>query len=118
MLLDGRGSGLKVGMVGTGTIVSRLSDHARRLGAVEVLDAWAVAHNVEALGGALAWRLSKQYEARLQFAPEFDNPTAALRMLRPDNGVFSYEWFVDDQRVIDFVRRWALHPIAIPARPQ
>ena len=117
MLIGDRGSGLKVGMVGTGTIASRMSGHARRFGAVEVLDVWTVAHNVEALGGALAWRLSEQYEARLQFAPEFDNPTAALRMLRPDTGVFSYEWFVDDQRVIDSVRRWALHPIAIPARP-
>lgn len=116
--LGGSGSGLKVGMVGTGTIDARMSDHSRRFGEVEILDVWSVAHSVEPLDETLAWSLAEQYEARLQFAPEFDEPTVSLRMLRPDTGVFSYEWFVDDQRVIDSVRRWALHPVGIPARPE
>src|SRR6266545_3676597 len=51
----------------------------------------------------------EQYEARLQFAAEFVDPSARLRRLRPDSLVYSYEWFEDDARVLEAHRASARH---------
>lgn len=105
---------LKVGMVGSGTIESRLRSHERQFGLAGVLSAWSLAHAAYRLDEVASWRLTEQYEARLQFAPEFAHPNARLRRLRPDTGVYSYEWFEDDPRVIDAVEAWALRPVTLP----
>ena len=57
---------------------------------------------------------AQQYEARLQFAPEFAEPTAQLRRLRPDTLVYSYEWFVDDPLVVQAVEHHATIPVTLP----
>ena len=41
-------------------------------------------------------------------------PDERLRGLRPDTLVYSYEWFEDDNRVIDAVEQWALRPVTLP----
>lgn len=105
---------LKVGMVGSGTIGSRLQSHQVQFGPAKVLSAWSLAHATARLEEVAAWRLTEQYEARLQFAPEFTEPTARLRRLRPDTLVYSYEWFEDDRRVIDAVDEWAMQPVTLP----
>ena len=105
---------LKIGMVGSGTVGTRLQSHLRQFGPAEVLSVWTVADAAEQLHEVAKWRLTEQYEARLQFAPEFLHPSARLRRLRPDTQVYSYEWFEDDHRVIDAVRRWALSPVTLP----
>ncbi|HAS12109.1 MAG TPA: hypothetical protein DCS55_16575 [Acidimicrobiaceae bacterium] len=105
---------LKVGMVGSGTIESRLRSHERQFGPAQVLSTWSLAHAAIHLDEVASWRLTEQYEARLQFAPEFAHPTARLRRLRPDTHVYSYEWFEDDPRVIDAVESWALRPVTLP----
>lgn len=105
---------LKVGMVGSGTIESRLRSHERQFCPALVLSAWSLAHVVVHLDEVASWRLTEQYEARLQFAPEFAHPTARLRRLRPDTHVYSYECFEDDRRVIEAVEAWAPRPVTLP----
>lgn len=105
---------IKIGMVGSGTIGQRLRDHARDFGPSELLDAWTLAHAVRHFVGDPAWRLVEQYEARLQFAPEFVDPSARLRRLRPDSLGYSYEWFEDDPRVLEAIERFAHLPITLP----
>jgi hypothetical protein len=105
---------LKIGMVGSGTIGQRLKDHAKSFGPNELLDAWTLAHAVSQFDVDPAWRLVEQYEARLQFAPEFVDPGARLRRLRPDSLVYSYEWFEDDPRVLEAVERYAHLPVTLP----
>src|SRR6266508_6994893 len=56
----------------------------------------------------------EQYEARLQFAAEFVDPSARLRRLRPDSLVYSYEWFEDDARVLEAIERSAHLPVTLP----
>ena len=107
-------SALKVGMVGSGTVGSRLQSHERQFGPATVLSAWSLAHATARLDEVASWRLTEQYEARLQFAPEFTEPTARLRRLRPDTRTYSYEWFEDDSRVIDAVHDWAMRPVTLP----
>jgi hypothetical protein len=110
----GQAPALKVGMVGSGTVASRMRSHERQFGPTEVLGAWSLAHATAHLDEVASWRLTEQYEARLQFAAEFAEPTARLRRLRPDTLVYSYEWFEDDQRVINAVGQWALRPVTLP----
>lgn len=105
---------LKVGMVGSGTVEARLRSHERQFGRVQILSTWSLAHAAIHLDEVASWRLIEQYEARLQFAPEFAHPTARLRRLRPDTLVYSYEWFEDDPRVIGAVEAWALRPVTLP----
>lgn len=105
---------LKIGMVGSGTISSRLRSHQLQFGPATVLAGWSLDHAAAHLDEVASWRLTEQYEARLQFAPEFAEPTARLRRLRPDTLVYSYEWFEDDERVIDAVNSWALRPVTLP----
>jgi hypothetical protein len=105
---------LKIGMVGSGTVGSRLRVRQRQFGPAEVISTWSVAHATAQLDELASWRLTEQYEARLQFAAEFAHPTARLRRLRPDTLVYSYEWFEDDDRVIDAVEHWALRPVTLP----
>jgi hypothetical protein len=105
---------LKIGMVGSGTIGHRLRDHERNFGPNELLDAWTLSHVVSQFDGDPAWRIVEQYEARLQFAPEFVEPGARLRRLRPDTLVYSYEWFEDDPRVLEAVERYAHLPVTLP----
>jgi hypothetical protein len=107
-------SALKVGMVGTGTLRRRLAQHAKRFGVPHVIAVWSLAHAAARLDEEHAWRLVEQYEARLQFAPEFVEPSDRLRRLRPDTLVYSYEWFEDDPRVIEAVERYALKPVTLP----
>lgn len=107
-------SALKVGMVGSGTVARRLREHRVRFGPAAVLAAWSVAHATARLDELASWRLTEQYEARLQFAAEFIDPTAQLRRLRPDTLVYSYEWFEDDDRVIDAIDQWAVRPVTLP----
>lgn len=110
----GQAPALKVGMVGSGSVGSRLKSHERQFGPAEVLASWSLAHATADLGEVASWRLTEQYEARLQFAAEFAEPTARLRRLRPDTLVYSYEWFEDDDRVIGAVHHWALRPVTLP----
>ena len=105
---------LKIGMVGTGTIAARTRSHRNQFGPSEVLEAWSVAEGIGPLDELAKWRLTEQYEARLQFAPEFAHPTARLRRLRPDSRVYSYEWFEDDPRVIESIKEWALRAVTLP----
>jgi hypothetical protein len=107
-------SALKIGMVGSGTIQQRLNSHSKTFGPATLIAAWTLAHEVGALDPDHAWRVVEQYEARLQFAPEFEDPAARLRRLRPDTLVYSYEWFDDDQRVIEAVQRHAPRPVTLP----
>jgi hypothetical protein len=108
------GSALKIGMVGSGTIARRLNEHRRTYGRVELVGVWTLVHAARRLDRVSAWRLVEQYEARLQFAPEYVDPYARLRRLRPDGQLYSYEWFEDDQRVVDAVERFALQPVTLP----
>jgi len=110
----GQRPALKIGMVGTGTVASRRRSHELQFGAAEVLSAWSLAHATSQLEEVASWRLTEQYEARLQFAPEFAEPAARLRRLRPDTLVYSYEWFEDDERVVQAVNDWALRPVTLP----
>jgi hypothetical protein len=110
----GQDRALKVGMVGSGTIEARMRDHARHFGRCEILSVWTVAHGAGSLDEVAAWRLTEQYEARLQFAPEFRDPSARLCRLRPDTLVYSYEWFADDERVIHAIEEWAESPVTLP----
>lgn len=110
----GQAPALKIGMVGSGTIRSRLRSHERQFGPAQVLSTWSLDHAAVHLDEVASWRLTEQYEARLQFAPEFAHPTARLRRLRPDTRVYSYEWFEDDPRVIDAVEAWAPRPVTLP----
>jgi hypothetical protein len=110
----GQEPALKVGMVGSGTIEARMRDHGRRFGTPEILSVWSVAHAAASLEEVAAWRLTEQYEARLQFAPEFREPSARLRRLRPDTLVYSYEWFENDERVIRAIEEWAERPVTLP----
>jgi hypothetical protein len=110
----GQAPALKVGMVGSGTVGSMVRSHQRQFGPAEVLSTWSLAHATAQLDELASWRLTEQYEARLQFAAEFAHPTARLRRLRPDTLVYSYEWFEDDDRVIDAVDLWALRPVTLP----
>lgn len=107
-------SALKIGMVGTGTLRRRLAQHEKRFGTPRVLAVWSLAHAATRLDEEHAWRLVEQYEARLQFAPEFVEPSDRLRRLRPDTLVYSYEWFEDDSRVVEAVERHALAPVTLP----
>jgi hypothetical protein len=107
-------SALKIGMVGSGTVSSRLQSHEVQFGPASVLSVWSLAHATARLGEVPSWRLVEQYEARLQFAPEFADPTARLRRLRPDTLVYSYEWFEDDGRVVDAFEEWATQPVTLP----
>jgi hypothetical protein len=66
---------LKVGMVGTGTLGQRLARHRIQFGTPEVIAVWSLADAAERLEEAHAWRMVERYEARLQFAPEFDEPS-------------------------------------------
>ncbi len=68
---------LKIGMVGSGTVGHRLAEHTRAYGPVELVDVWTLAHAVRRLDDTSAWRVVEQYEARLQFAPEFVDPLPA-----------------------------------------
>lgn len=115
LLGDVSDTALKVGMVGTGTVASRMKDHARQFGEADLLNVWTLEHEVRELEEIIKWRIVEQYEAKLQHSPEFEHPGRPLRRLRPDTKVHSFEWFVDDNRVVDAVRLWALSPIAIPA---
>lgn len=110
----GQPPAIKIGMVGSGTIGQRLRDHAKDFGPNELLDAWTLSHAVSQFEVDPAWRLVEQYEARLQFAPEFVDPSARLRRLRPDSLVYSYEWFEDDRRVLDAIERYAHLPVTLP----
>lgn len=110
----GQPTALKIGMVGSGTIGQRLRDHTNDFGPNELLVAWTLFHAVSHLDDDPAWRLVEQYEARLQFAPEFVDPSVRLRRLRPDNLVYSYEWFEDDPRVLEAVERYADLPVTLP----
>lgn len=110
----GQAPALKIGMVGSGTIGARLRSHQRQFGPADVISAWSLAHATRQLDELASWRVTEQYEARLQFAAEFAHPAARLRRLRPDTLVYSYEWFEDDDRVIDAVERWALRPVTLP----
>jgi hypothetical protein len=110
----GQAPALKIGMVGSGTVGSRVRSHQRQFGPAEVVSTWSLAHATAHLDELASWRLTEQYEARLQFAAEFAYPTARLRRLRPDTLVYSYEWFEDDHRVIDAVDQWALRPVTLP----
>jgi hypothetical protein len=110
----GQAPALKIGMVGSGTVGARLRSHDKQFGPADVLSVWSMADACEHLDELASWRLTEQYEARLQFAAEFKEPTARLRRLRPDTLVYSYEWFEDDQRVIDAVAEWALRPVTLP----
>ncbi|MGQ0608184.1 MAG: hypothetical protein ACT4OQ_06965 [Chloroflexota bacterium] len=56
----------------------------------------------------------EQYEARLQFAAEFVEPSARLRRLRPDSLVYSYEWFEDDARVLEAIEPFAHLRVTLP----
>ena len=105
---------LKIGMVGSGTVGFRLRDHEKQFSPAKILSVWSMAGACTQLDELASWRLTEQYEARLQFAAEFAEPTARLRRLRPDTLVYSYEWFEDDHRVIDAVGHWALHPVTLP----
>jgi hypothetical protein len=107
-------SALKIGMVGTGTIGQRLKSHDWNFGPTELLDAWTLSHAVSQIGEDPAWRLVEQYEARLQFAAEFVDPSARLRRLRPDSLGYSFEWFEDDPRVLDAIERFANLPVTLP----
>jgi hypothetical protein len=110
----GQAPALKIGMVGSGTVGSRVRSHQRQFGPAGVISTWSLAHATAQLDELASWRLTEQYEARLQFAAEFAYPTARLRRLRPDTLVYSYEWFEDDHRVIDAVDQWALRPVTLP----
>jgi hypothetical protein len=113
--LDGSPPALKIGMVGSSTIGDRLRRHGTRFGPVELLDVWTVAHATAGIDDELSrWRLVEQYEARLQFAPEFVDPSARLRRLEPVRRLYSYEWFDDDPRVVDAVRGCAERPVTLP----
>lgn len=101
-------------MVGTGTISDRVASHTKEFGASEVLAVWTLAHAITAPSSLTSWRIVEQLEARLQYAPEFQHPEIRLRVPRPGDGAHSYEWFVDDQRVLDAVSRWAAVPVAVP----
>ena len=79
-----------------------------------MLAVWSLAEAAARLDDDHAWRVVEQFEARLQFAPEFVDPSARLRRLRPDTSVFSYEWFVDDPRIVDAVERYATSPVTLP----
>ena len=46
--------------------------------------------------------------------PEFVDPSARLRRLRPDTSVYSYEWFVDDPQIVEAVERYATFPVTLP----
>jgi hypothetical protein len=105
---------LKIGMVGTRTIGERLALHAAAFGETKLRAAWTLAHEVNELADLQSWRLVEQYEARLQFAPEFDNPHSRLRRLRPDTRVYSFEWFEDDESVLNAVKRVAPLPVTLP----
>jgi hypothetical protein len=108
-------SALKLGMVGSGTVGQRRRRHENHFGDVELLGVWTLAHDAQRLEKEISgWRLVEQYEARLQFAQEFEDPTLRLRRLNPDGLLYSYEWFEDDQRVIDAIRRMALKPVSLP----
>lgn len=110
----GQPRALKIGMVGSGTIGQRLRDHAKDFGPNELLAAWTLSHAVSQFDDDPAWRLVEQYEARLQFAAEFVDPSVRLRRLRPDSLVYSYEWFEDDARVLEAVERYAHLPVTLP----
>ena len=112
----GQAPALKVGMVGSGTVGSRMRSHQRQVGPTRVISTWSLAHATAQLEELASWRLTEQYEARLQFAAEFAYPEARLRRLRPDTLVYSYEWFEDDHRVTDAVDQWALRPVTLPPR--
>lgn len=112
--LPASASALKIGMVGTGTLRRRLAQHQRQFGTPEVIAVWSLAEAAARLHEQHAWRMVEQYEARLQFAPEFVEPTDRLRRLRPDTLVYSYEWFEDDPKVIEAVERFALAPVTLP----
>lgn len=114
LVRHGQPSALKIGMVGPGTLGQRLRSHDRTFGPTELLDAWTLSHAVSQLDEDPAWRLVEQYEARLQFAAEFVDPSARLRRLRPDSLVYSYEWFEDDARVLEAVERFAHLPVTLP----
>lgn len=107
-------SALKIGMVGSGTVGQRLRSHDRVFGTTELLDVWTLSHAASQLEEDPAWRLVEQYEARLQFAAEFVDPSARLRRLRPDTLVYSYEWFEDDPRVLEAIERYAHLPVTLP----
>lgn len=107
-------SAIKIGMVGSGSVAARIRQHQKQFGPTEVLSVWTVAHAAALLEEVPAWRLTEQFEARLQFAAEFLVPDERLRRLRPDTLVYSYEWFEDDNRVIDAVEQWALRPVTLP----
>jgi hypothetical protein len=107
-------SALKIGMVGNGTIGERRDEHNKKYGETELLDAWTLAHAVSGLPDPQGWRVVEQYEARLQFAPEFIDPQARLRRLRPDTLVYSFEWFEDDDRILQAVERYAPLPVTLP----
>jgi len=85
-----------------------------QFGPATVLSGWSLDHAAAHLDEVASWRLTEQFEARLQFAPEFAEPTARLWRLRPDTLVYSYEWFEDDERVIDAVNSRALRPVTLP----
>lgn len=105
---------IKIGMVGTGTIGERLAVHTATYGQTELLDAWTLPHALGELPYPQPWRLVEQYEAGLQFAPEFAYPDARLRRLRADTLVYSFEWFEDDERVVDAVAWQAPLPVTLP----
>jgi hypothetical protein len=105
---------LKIGMVGTGTIAQRLATHRKALGPVELVEAWSLEDDASLLAEIPAWRLVEQYEARLQFAPEFAYPAARLRRLNPVGDSYSYEWFENDDRVVDAVAQNAPLPVTLP----
>lgn len=114
LVRHGQPSALKIGMVGSGTLGQRLASHGRTFGPTELLDVWTLSHAVSKLDEDPAWRLVEQYEARLQFAAEFVDPSSRLRRLRPDSLVYSYEWFEDDTRVLEAVERFAHLPVTLP----
>ena len=48
------------------------------VGPAAVLSTWSVAHASAQLDEVASWRLTEQYEARLQFAAEFAEPTSGF----------------------------------------
>lgn len=108
------GTALKIGMVGSGSIDKRLATHSRQQGPVELVDLWSVSHAARFLHEAAAWKLTEQYECRLQFAPEFADTSARRRRLLPGTNKFSYEWFEDHDDVLAAVAAVAPRPIHLP----
>lgn len=105
---------IKIGMVGAGTIGNRVNEHHKVYGENKLRAAWTLTDAVSELPDPQNWRIVEQYEARLQFAPEFVNPDARLRRLRPDTLVYSYEWFEDDPLVLQAVEQYAPLPVTLP----